>query len=1026
MDSKFRFKFYRMMPLNKNIFSNCLIIVFTIILSFSSKAQLTLSNTYANIICNGATTEDTLLASGGSSPYLFKVNEGAFSTNDIYSLTAGTYTFTVQDALSASATLIVTINQPSPVAANTLFTPPFCFGESNGSATGIGSGGISYNGILGATTDYIYEWYDVNFTQLSANDSVLENITAGTYNLVVEDFNGCRDTANNVIVTQPSLVVGNINSTLPSCFGASNGELIAAAVGGISFNGITGATSDYIYDWYDNVYNQIIFNDSVLSDISSGQYHVVIEDYNGCRDTLSPILNQPNQLAGIITNTPPYCFGESNGMLTAVGSGGTTYNGVPGANFDYIYDWYDSVYDQILFNDSVLNNIPAGNYHLVLEDFNGCRDTISSTLTQPNKLNVLVSFTSPLCFGGNTGSAMAAASGGISYNGVQGATSDYIYDWYDNVYNQLVFNDSNLTNIISGSYFIGVEDFNGCRDTAMITVTEPPLLVASSAVSSPILCNGGNAVVAVSAIGGTPAYSNIGDNTVTAGTYNYTVTDANGCTATTSITISEPTVLVASSAITSPVLCNGGNALVAVSAAGGTPAYSNIGDNTVTAGTYNYTVIDANGCTAATSIIVNEPTELIISAIVTQPHCFGDLGSVVLSASGATPAYTYSSGAITNLAAGIYTYTVTDANACSISTSVSINQAPPKISVGITTSNTVINAATNLALTASAAVPVSNYVWTSPSHPNFTGNPLLFVAYVQDEGIYTVVATDAIGCTESATIEIYVNNGIKLNLKALLSGPLTSSGLMHDALRQSGLIPNSDPYALNTSSNPYAPIFTHVNGGGEIVDPGVLSNAGNDAIVDWVFIQLRDKNNSTTVLYTRSALIQRDGDIVDMDGVSPVFFSNTTPDMYYVSLKHRNHLGIMGLNAYNLSLNPANIDFTNVNTPLFTNAAPNNNLGMAGVQTRIVGGKRALFAGNCNIALANAANRYLVFNNNTFSDRTSLFNYTGFAGAINGYSIFDLDLNGSATFNSLNPDRLVLLINCSNVTGLFVNEQTPN
>ena len=402
------------------------------------------------------------------------------------------------------------------------------------------------------------------------------------------------------------------------------------------------------------------------------------------------------------------------------------------------------------------------------------------------------------------------------------------------------------------------------------------------------------------------------------------------------------------------------------------------------------------------------------------------MGSVVLSASGATPTYTFSSGATINLTAGTYIYAVADANACSISTSVTINQAPPKISVGITTPNTIINAATTLVLTASAAVPVSNYAWTSPSHPNITGNPLSIIAYIQDEGIYTVVATDANGCTESATIEIFVNNGIKLNLKALLSGPLTSSGLMNDALRQTGLIPNSDPYSLNTTSNPYAPVFTHVNGGGEIVNPGVLSNAGNDAIVDWVFIQLRDKNNSSNVLYTRSALIQRDGDIVDMDGISPVFFPNTTPNMYYVSLKHRNHLGIMGLNAFNLSLTPANIDFTNVSTPLFTNAAPNNNLGMPGVQTRIVGGKRALFAGNCNIALANAANRYIVFNNNTFSDRTSLFNYTGFTGVINGYSIFDLDLNGSATFNSLNPDRLVLLINCSNVTGLFINEQIPN
>ena len=261
-----------------------------------------------NIFCNGGSTDDTLLASGGVSPYLFKVNAGAFSSNDIYSLTAGTYTFTVKDSLSDTASIVVTINQPSQVVASTLITSPFCFGESNGSATGIGSGGISYNGIVGATTDYIYEWYDINFTQLTANDSVLENITAGTYNLVVEDFNGCRDTANNVIVTQPPLVVGNIISTIPGCYGASNGELIAGAYGGVSYNGIPGATTDYIYDWYDNVYNQISFNDSVLSNIKSGQYYVVIEDYNGCRDTLSPILNQPNQLTAVFTSTPPFCF----------------------------------------------------------------------------------------------------------------------------------------------------------------------------------------------------------------------------------------------------------------------------------------------------------------------------------------------------------------------------------------------------------------------------------------------------------------------------------------------------------------------------------------------------------------------------------------------------------------------------------------------------------------------------------------------------------------------------------------------
>jgi hypothetical protein len=120
------------------------------------------------------------------------------------------------------------------------------------------------------------------------------------------------------------------------------------------------------------------------------------------------------------------------------------------------------------------------------------------------------------------------------------------------------------------------------------------------------LCNGGTSTVTVTGNGGTGPYTGTGNFTVSAGTHSYTVTDANGCTATTSITVTQPTTLTAGSTATS-ILCNGGTATVTVTSAGGTGPYTGTGNFTVSAGTHSYTVTDANGCTATTSIIVTQP-----------------------------------------------------------------------------------------------------------------------------------------------------------------------------------------------------------------------------------------------------------------------------------------------------------------------------------------------------------------------------------------------------------------------------------
>ncbi|MBS1581486.1 MAG: hypothetical protein JST66_04715 [Bacteroidetes bacterium] len=143
---------------------------------------------------------------------------------------------------------------------------------------------------------------------------------------------------------------------------------------------------------------------------------------------------------------------------------------------------------------------------------------------------------------------------------------------------------------------------------------------------------------------------------------------------------------------------------------------------------------------------------------------------------------------------------------------------------------------------------------------------------------------------------------VQLSAKVLLDGPLNpATGLMGDGLRTLAAFPLTEPY---TGLG-----FTQVGGGGETIAAGVLAATGNNAIVDWVLVELRSKSNAATVQRTRCALLQRDGDIVDVDGVSPVAFP-MAPDDYYVAVRHRNHFGVCTLAAVTFGGSPVGVDFT--------------------------------------------------------------------------------------------------------------------
>ncbi len=404
------------------------------------------------------------------------------------------------------------------------------------------------------------------------------------------------------------------------------------------------------------------------------------------------------------------CNGGNNGAVSVTGADGTSPYNVTG---------------------DAVSGLIAGNYNYTVTDGHGCTATASATVSQPSSaLSASSSVTNVSCNGGANGSVTVSATGGTTpYTGT-----------------------GNFTGKSADTYNYTVTDANGCTAGTSAVVSQPAAALSASSSVTNVSCNGGsNGAVTVSAAGGTTPYTGTGNFTgKSANTYSYTVTDANGCTAGTSAVVSQPSSALSASSSVTNVSCNGGaNGTVTVSAAGGTTPYTGTGNFTgKSANTYNYTVTDANGCTAGTSAVVSQPAAaLSASSSVTNVSCNGGSnGSVVVSATGGTTPYT-GTGTFNNKSAGNYSYTVTDANGCTASTSATVNQ-PEALSV--TGSVTNISCASQntggITTAVTGGTQAYSYSWNTGATTSGISS--------QPAGNYTVTVTDANNCTASANFSI--------------------------------------------------------------------------------------------------------------------------------------------------------------------------------------------------------------------------------------------------------------------------------
>lgn len=328
------------------------------------------------------------------------------------------------------------------------------------------------------------------------------------------------------------------------------------------------------------------------------------------------------------------------------------------------------------------------------------------------------------CHGTNTGRATVEVTGGVP---------PYSYSWSAGT---AMMGGTMAIGLFAGTVSVTVTDAAGNSVSQSVTLTENPPLQAIANVT-PILCHGGVATIALDASGGTMPYNGLSWYQFTAGTYNFTVADANGCRDQVTATIVEPPLLEVTAVAPNPILCHGDVTSVFVEATGGVGSYNGTGVYNEYAGTSYYSITDANGCYAYTSVTINQPQPLAATVNTTEIECRGGISEVTIGGIGGTSPY-MGTGTI-NEVAGNYTYSIVDANGCQASSAVTITQPTALVA---TISNSPIACHGDL-----SAVEVLATGGVGP----YTGPGV----YYEQAGFHEYTVQDANGCwVDIATIVI--------------------------------------------------------------------------------------------------------------------------------------------------------------------------------------------------------------------------------------------------------------------------------
>ncbi|HZL76593.1 MAG TPA: gliding motility-associated C-terminal domain-containing protein, partial [Bacteroidales bacterium] len=540
---------------------------------------------------------------------------------------------------------------PAIITGSALVTTPILCNGGTGTVTLTGAGGT-------APLSY-------TFNAVTNGTGVFVGIPAGAaYAWSITDANACAPATGVLAVTEPAVITGSALVTTAILCNGGTGTVTLTGAGGTAplsytFNAVTNGTGVFV-------------------GIPAGAAYVwSITDANACAPATGVLaVTEPSDLSGSITaQTNVSVFGGNDGSVTIAGSGGTA---------PYMYNINGGIFQV----SGTFNTLIAGLYTVTVQDANLCTFNIPVTITQPlvPLTGSITLQTDVLCFGASTGS--------VTVTGVDGI-APYEYKLNAGAYQP----SGTFSSLAAGPYTVTVRDVLLSTFVINVTIIQPAAIaIGTSQVN--VLCSGGNNGSATATVSGgiapytyswnsTPVQTTATASGLTAGTYVVILTDANGCPSNASVTITQPSNFIVTTA-KSDVLCNGGTTGTATATpAGGTAPYTYSWNSSpmqttatatgLTAGGYTVTVTDANLCSATGNITIAEPSLMVLDPSVTPTTCPDSHdGGITIDVTGGTSPFTVfwaDPGAPTSLTrsgldTATYSVVVTDVNACAKSLDV--------------------------------------------------------------------------------------------------------------------------------------------------------------------------------------------------------------------------------------------------------------------------------------------------------------------------------------------------------------------
>ena len=669
------------------------------------------------IKCNNATTSLKASVSGGKPPYKYAWSNPSFTGEQPANVPRGEYQLTVTDATGVTAMALVKITDPELLVVQVTVQAPASTGKSDGKA------GAQ---VRGGTPPYNYLW------DTGENGPAAAALGPGDHSLKVTDANGCN----------AGFVFKVTENILPLSVSIAETEKIKCQSEKTSLKAsVNGGKTPFKYNWS----NPALSGDQPAG-VSAGAYKLTVTDAAGGTATAEYVLKEPDLLVAVGEVVAPASTGGSDGKMTVKAKGGT-------GKYNYAWDNGEATANA--------TKLSAGMHWVTVTDENGCKAMFGGDVPE-NILPLSVSLEQPetiKCNGDKTSLKVV----------VKGGKAPFKYAW-----NNSALSGEQASGLAAGTYQVTVTDATGSTQTAATVVKTPDPVAASAQATAAASTGGSNGKAAASASGGSGKFTyqwDNGESTATAskltpGKHSVTVTDANGCTATASVDITE-NILPLSVSIeeTGKIKCAGDKTSLKASVSGGKEPFKYAWNNpslngdqpiNVIAGDYQLTVSDASGKTASAKINVVQPASLSLIATVQSPASAGNSdGKAVAQPRGGTSPYIFawdngeSTATAVRLGPGKHAVTATDANGCTAGASfdMSENILPLTVQVEVQGKIKCANETVSLKANVGGGKGPFEFAWNNPA---LQGNAPSGVT----AGDYQLTVTDAQGKTQTATASV--------------------------------------------------------------------------------------------------------------------------------------------------------------------------------------------------------------------------------------------------------------------------------